>query len=410
MKILYISQYFPPEVGATQNRAYEMSTNLAALGHQVTMMTELPNHPSGIIFKGYRGRYRMEEAKDGIRICRSWVFASPKKNFITRILFYISFMATTIFNSLIFDRQKYDLIYATSPPLFVGVAGVILSKIRRIPFVFEVRDLWPESAIELGELNNPAIIRLAKSLENFCYRYARALIVVTKGIHDRLETRQVKSQNIFLIRNATNPEQFYYIRDEDLKDKLGWNGKFIVLYAGIHGIAQGLENIIDVAAMLRHNEAIHFVFIGEGPEKKAVQIYAAKHNLQNTEFLPEIKMSQISKYISLADLCLVPLKKKDLFKGALPSKIFDYWACGKPIVISVDGEARQEVETAQGGIFVEPENPDAMADAIKFLYHNPHEAKRMGDNGRDHIHHTECTRSEAAKKISLILERCCDVV
>jgi glycosyltransferase involved in cell wall biosynthesis len=404
VKIIYLSQYFPPEIGATQTRAYEMATNLVGFGHQVTMLTEVPNHPSGIIPPKYRSRFRIVEEMKGVQVVRNWVYASPVKTFRTRMLFYLSFMLTAVVNSLFLEGRSYDAVYATSPPLFVGIAGLIIAQMRGIPFIFEVRDLWPESAAELGELRNPRYIRWGHALANLCYSRARAVVSVTQGIHDVLLSKGLRRQKVFLIKNGTNPEMYHYSYDRILEENLGWRSKFVVLYAGIHGIAQGLDNLIDAAFLLSNQSSIHFAFIGEGPRKRETMEYARKRGLLKIQFLPEIPSNEIAKYLSLASVCIVPLKKNELFRGALPSKMFDAWACGKPVLLTVDGEARRELDSAQGGVFVEPENAEALADAIVVLFENPSMGKEMGENGRKYIYEKGYIRSVQAKALCSIIE------
>jgi glycosyltransferase involved in cell wall biosynthesis len=405
MNILYLSQYFPPEIGATQSRAYEMASNLVAFGHRVTVMTEMPNHPSGIIPPEYRGRFRAVEEMDGIKVIRSWVFASPIKNFKQRMLFYLSFMGTSVLNSLFLRTSGFDLVYATSPPLFVGLAGLIIAKLRKLPFVLEVRDLWPESAVELGFLTNPRSARWANRMADYCYRNALSIICVTKGIQKTLLGKNIPGKKIFLIRNGTNPERFRHVFDAELQKRLGWLNKFVALYAGVHGVAQGLETVLEAASLLVEEAAIRFVFIGEGPCKEDLQRSAIKMKLRNVDFLPQVATNEIAKYISLAGVCLVPLRKRELFKGALPSKIFDSWACGKPVILGIEGEARSEMEEAQGGIFVEPENPQEMARAIMDIYGNPERARQMGENGKEYLHKKGLFRSEQARQLEEILQK-----
>jgi glycosyltransferase involved in cell wall biosynthesis len=193
MRILYLSQYFPPEAGATQTRAYEMAVNWVRLGHQVTILTEFPNHPSGIIPSSYKGKLYERTSLEGVEVLRVWIKASPKKNYFNRMLFYLTFMLNAIIAGLFLTRGKFDLLYASSPPLFVGGSALVLSKIKRIPLIFEVRDLWPESAVALGELNNRMSISLSTKLEESCYRRAVQIVVVTHGIYDRLIQRGIPS-------------------------------------------------------------------------------------------------------------------------------------------------------------------------------------------------------------------------
>ncbi len=210
VRILYLSQYFPPEVGATQTRAYEMASNWVRMGHSVSMICEFPNHPSGIIPPEYRGKLYEREALDGIDVIRVWVKASPVKNFRSRMLFYLSYMFSAPLSGLLLARGKYDVIYATSPPLFVGAAALIISQVRGTPLVFEVRDLWPESAVALGELNSPRVIAWATRLEEACYNHARMVVVVTRGIHNRLLECGIPPDKLARIPNGANVDMFQY--------------------------------------------------------------------------------------------------------------------------------------------------------------------------------------------------------
>lgn len=404
MKILYLSQYFPPEIGATQTRAYEMASNLVALGHQVTVLTEMPNHPAGIIPPEYRGKFRAVEEMNGIQVVRNWVLASPTKDFQGRMQFYLSFMGTSVLNSMFLKGGGYDVVYATSPPLFVGVAGLMIAKMRRIPFVLEVRDLWPESAIELGFLKNPRSRKIGYAIAKMCHNKAVSVVCVTEGIRKALIEKNIPEEKIFLIRNGTNPERYHYIVDPELEARLGWQSKFIALYAGVHGVAQGLETALEAASILAEKQDIQFAFIGEGPCKNDLVKSAADRGLNNVDFLPQVATDEISKYISLSNVCIVPLRKKELFKGALPSKIFDNWSCGKPIILSIDGEARKELEDAQGGVYVEPEDSEGMARAVLDMYQNPDRARQMGENGNRYIHRKGLIRSMQAQQLETILK------
>jgi glycosyltransferase involved in cell wall biosynthesis len=402
MRILYISQYFPPEVGATQTRALEMASNLVRQGHQVTVLTEFPNHPRGIIPPQYRGRYLEHERLGDLDVVRTWVFARPFKNFYTRMGFYLSFMlSASIFGSLL--RGKYDVVYATSPPFFVGAAGLWLSRWKNAKFVFEVRDVWPQSAVELGELHNPLIIRLAEWLENAFYEKAERIIAVTQGIYDTLAKRGFSPPKLRLVLNGTNTEVFAN-RGNHLKARLGLQDKFTVLYAGIFGIAQGMEQLVDLVECLKSNSDVHFLFIGEGPLKQKVIELKEEMFLSNLTLLDEIARENIADYISAADCCLVPLKNKPLFLGALPSKMFDFMACEKPVIVSVDGEAKRVVEESGAGIFAEPENTEQMTWAILRLKNSPEECRRMGKAGRAFVQQHFSRRQKALELESILQE------
>lgn len=405
MNILYLSQYFPPEAGATQTRAYEMARNWVRMGHVVTMLTEFPNHPSGIIPPEYKGRLYEKDSLEGIDVIRLWVKASPRKNFTNRMLFYLSYMFGASIAGLTLARQEYDLIYASSPPLFVGGAALFLSRIRRLPLFFEVRDLWPESAVALGELNNPRAIALATRLEEASYQRARRVIVVTQGILDRLLQRGYPHSKLTLVPNGANVEMFTFSSQgrELIRQELNLGEKLVAIYAGIHGVAQGLETVIEATRLLSDDPDIHILLIGDGPRKASLVELAGPLQLPNLTLLPEQPREQIVAYLSAADIALIPLRNLDIFKGALPSKMFDAWACERPVLLNVDGEARQVMQQAEAGVFVPPEDPHALAEALRHAKLNPDKFRQMGMNGREFtVQHY--SRQAQAEKLAQILE------
>jgi colanic acid biosynthesis glycosyl transferase WcaI len=384
MRILYISQYFPPEAGATQTRAYEMARNWVRLGHHVTMLAEFPNHPSGVIPNSYKGKIYEKASLDGIEVLRVWVKASPEKTFKNRMLFYLTFMLNASLAGIFLAHGKYDLLYVSSPPLFVGAAALSIRCLKHIPMVFEVRDLWPESAVALGELTNRHAIALASRLEQACYQKALQVVVVTHGIYARLIERGIPASKLLVVPNGANIDLFSFKPEgrERIRHELNLEQKFIAIYAGIHGLAQGLETILETARLLRDEPHIHFILVGDGPKKAELGALANSYNLPNLTFLSEKPREQIPDYLSAADIELVPLKKAGIFKGALPSKIFDAWACERPVLLSIDGEARAVVESVGGGIFIPPEEPEKMASALLDLRQSPEVLQRMGQNGR----------------------------
>ena len=402
MRILYLSQYFPPEVGATQTRAHEMARHLVRMGHHVTVLAEFPNHPRGIIPEHYRGRFWEKDRLDGIEVIRTWVYARSQKTFRTRILFYLSFMVSALLAGL-FLRGRYDVVYATSPPFFVGLTGLLLSRFKNAEFIFEVRDLWPRSAVELGELRNRFFIKLSEKLETLYYRHAARIVVVTAGIRRILTGRGIPEGKLVLITNGTTTELFRYTGDAK-KREWGLGGKFVVLYAGIFGLAQGLERLCELAELLKPEEGIHFVFVGEGPLKPRVERLQQERNLHNLTLLDEVPREVIPEYISASDACLVPLQKNPLFLGALPSKMFDYLACERPVILSVDGEARKVLEECGGGLYAEPENIYAMAQAILKLKAAPAIALKMGKSGRAFVEKYYSRRGKAEELERLLRE------
>jgi glycosyltransferase involved in cell wall biosynthesis len=404
MRILYLSQYFPPEAGATQTRAFEMARNFVRRGHEVCMICEFPNHPSGIIPPAYRRKlYELDEL-EGIQVIRVWVKASPEKNFSRRMLFYLSFMINAFLAGIFLARGHYDLIYATSPPLFVGGAALGLSFLRRIPLVFEVRDLWPESAIALGELQNRSAIALATRLELACYHRARKIIAVTLGIITRLTDRGIPPAKLVCIPNGANTEMFRYDETarQHLRQDMGLQDSYVVIYAGIFGIAQGLDTVVQAAQLLSAQPEIAFLLIGEGPEKVHIKNLIDQLNLNNVHILPEQLREKIPDFLSAADVAVIPLKNLDLFKGALPSKMFDAWACNRPILVSIDGEARQVLDKAGGGVFVPPEDAAELARQILYLKENPTAGAAMGLNGRLYTEQNHSRQALAQRLLDLL--------
>ena len=403
MRVLYLSQYFPPEAGATQTRAYEMASGLIHAGHQVTMLAEVPNHPQGIVHPAYRRKLWVREDLEGIDVVHVWVKASPIKTMRTRLAFYLTYMMNAALAGLVL-RGKYDVIYATSPPLFVGGSALALSRLRRTPMVFEVRDLWPESAVALGELRNPRFIHWATRLEEACYRRARRIVVVTQGIRERLAERGF-GDKIELIPNGANTDLFHYQPQagEAIRQQLNLGDAFLVIYAGIHGIAQGLETVLHAAHRLRDNPSIRFVMIGDGPCKADLLALKSQLELPNVTMLDAQPRETIPAYLSAADVALAPLRKLELFKGALPSKIFDAWACGCPVLLSMEGEAREVLERARAGLYIEPESPVAMAQAIQTLTADPARCQEYGQNGR-HFVEQHYSRQAQARRLATMLE------
>ena len=400
MRVLHLSQYFPPEAGAVQVRALTVAQTLVAVGHEVTVLTEVPNHPTGIVQPGYRGKLLVREERDGVDVLHLWVKTSPVKTFRTRMAFYLSYMLAAIAAGPLL-RGRFDVIFANSPPLFVAIAGWIISVVRRTPFVMEVQDLCQYVEISLGELQNPRFIRWAEWVEERCYRRASRIVAVTEGIYDRLVARGVPQSKLVLASNGSNTDIFRPEPEggERLRAELGLEGKFVALYGGIHGIAQGLETLIEAARLLENEPDVRLVFVGEGPEKARLLALKESYGLANLLMLDGQPLERMPAYLSLADVALAPLRKRDLFLGARPTKIFDAWACGCPVVISIDGEAREIVEEVGGGLYVEPENPQAYAQALLDLRDDPPRRLEMGRRGQQAVE-----RLYSLQAAALILE------
>jgi glycosyltransferase involved in cell wall biosynthesis len=404
VNILYVTQYFPPDKGAAQIRAWEMAQNLSRLGHKITIVTEFPNHPLGVVPQKYRIKLFVREKYRGIEVIRTYVKTSPKKNFFNRIMFYFSFMISSIIAATKL-KGKYDLVYATSSPLFVGLSGYIISRIKGIRFIFEIRDIWPDAAVVLGELKNKLSIRAARFVERFCYSKCDRVIVVTEGYRQNLLEKQVDPKKIHIIFNGANVDTFKPNRfGESLKRKYGYEGTFVALYAGNFGLIHGMNHLVEAARLLSSKDSIRFLFVGEGPMKAQITSLCAKYQLKNLEILKDVPTEQIVDYFSMADVCLVSTKKSKLTNAILPVKMFDAWACGKPIILSVDGEAREHLEKAKAGLWVEPENPHQITQAIKYLYDNPELCKRFGSNGRKYVERNFSRKVQAERLERILLE------
>lgn len=385
IRILYLSQYFPPEMGAPSARVYELARRWVQAGAKVTVLTGFPNHPTGEIPESYRGYRFLEEEKDGIRIVRTYIYAAPNKGFFIRILTYLSFM----FSSILQGTRKtgeQDIVIATSPQFFVGIAGYIISRLKGIPFIFEVRDLWPESIVQLGELKNKLIIRFLEWIEMFLYRKSTHIVGVADSTVDILTKRGVPQSKISIIKNGVDLQLFINKnRQDELKLKFKLDGKFVISYIGTHGLSHSLDKVIETAHLMRSNEKVIFLLVGEGAEKEKLKAEANQFNLQNVIFSDQINKEELPAYYELSDVVLVTLRKLPLFKHVIPSKIFEIMAMNRPIIISVDGEARKLVEDARAGVFSEPEKPTALKEKIEYLLANPEIRLELGKNGRDYV-------------------------
>ncbi len=404
MRILYLSQYFPPEVGATQTRAYEMARGLVQAGHQVTMIAEVPNHPTGVIPPQYRGKLYERANLDGIEVIRVWVKTAPDKTFRSRMAFYLTYMVNAILAGVLLARKRHDLVYATSPPLFVGASGLALSVLRRSPLVFEVRDLWPESAVALGELKNPRVIALAERLERACYRRARKIILTTQEMKNHLEKRGIPAAKMQVVRNGANPDLFRFdpVARQQIRDELGLAGKFVVVYAGLIGLAQALPSVLEAADLAQTRASgVHFVLVGDGPKKAELLALAERRRLASVTFVPAQPRERVPAYLSAADAALIPLVRERLI-GALPSKMFDAMACERPILLSAEGEALLVLEQEGVGLSVPPEAPERLCEAILTLKQDPAKARKYGQRGRPAVI-ARYSRQAQARQLESIL-------
>lgn len=407
MRILFLCQYFPPEMGAPAARTYEHARHWVELGHEVTVICGKPNHPDGIIPGRYRGTPLFRENIDGIEVLRVWLYATPNQGFFKRSIAFMTFMCSAVFFGIAASR-RCDVVIATSPQLLCGFAGYFVSRFKRRPFVFEVRDLWPKQIIDLGAVRNRTIIGLLTWLERFLYRKARAIVTVAPATTEALVARGLPREKVFTVTNGIDDALFHpRERMQPIRKEFGWGQDIVVMYIGTHGLSQGLATILDTAARFQGEPGIRFVFAGTGAEREHLIARAESMGLNNVEFLPMQAKDQMPSFYAAADICLVPLKKRDYFRYNIPSKIFEIMACARPIVLGVEGQAREIVEQAQAGIPVEPENPDAFAAAIRKLAADPELRARLGESGRAHVlrHYSRRQKArEYAEKVEQVLQ------
>ena len=386
MRLLILTQYFPPETGAPQNRLFSLAMHLANRGTEVSILTAMPNYPKMEIFQDYRGRVYSKEKFGSLTIHRSYIYVNRRAGTIVRLVNYASFVISSTLIGWI-KIGKQDLIICESPPLFLGLTALFLNRRKRARLIFNVSDLWPESVEKLDIIKNKSLLSLAYKLEKYIYHKSVLVSGQTQGIISNIETR-FPEINTFWLPNGIDFGQFDANADgNDFRAKYQLsNDIFILLYAGILGHAQGLETVIEAAEILRANRNIKFILVGDGPERSQLIELAQDRKLDNTIFIPNQPRSEMPKIIAACDAFVVPLKKLELFLGAIPSKLFEPLAMGKPIILGVDGEARELfIDQGNCGLFYEPENSSALVQCVDKFYNNKPLARELGENGRRYV-------------------------
>lgn len=385
MRILILTQYFPPEVGAPQNRLSELALRLQKQGIDVVITTAMPNYPAMQIWDSYRGSWYREDSYQSLTVHRSWIYASQNKGILSRLLNYFSFVFSSMFNSYKI-KGSFDYILVESPPLFLGISALYHCWRKKAKLIFNVSDLWPESAEKLGVIQNKTLLKLATFLEEYCYKKAILISGQTQGIVKNIQNR-FPTKKVYWLKNGVDDKLFENHIFINERSKWGYNpDDFIITYAGILGIAQGLNIIIEAATKLSIHPQIKFLLVGTGPVKQELQDAAMRLQLNNILFLPLQSKNDMKNIILNSNASLIPLKKLDLFKGAIPSKIFEWMLAAKPVLLGVEGEAKEIfIDEAQAGLFFEPENAAMLSDCILKLYNDSSLAKRLGENGKDFV-------------------------
>lgn len=400
MRILFFCQYFTPEMGAPAARTHEHARRWVAQGHEVTVVCGLPNHPDGIVPPRYRGTWLYREEIDGIRVLRCWFLIAPNRGVFKRCLSFLSFMLSSLLCG-IFATGKCDVVVGTTPQMLCALGGYIVSLVKRRPFVLEVRDLWPKHIIDMGTITNPLVIGGLQRLERFLYRRSRAIVAVAEASRQYIEALGVPRAKLHTVTNGVDEAFFVPMAKNGLRKEYGWSDKFVVLYIGTHGISQGLGTVLKTAELLADDARFHFVFVGSGAESRDLE--AAAMGQMNVEFLSHQPKAAMPGFYAAADVCLVPLKKRDVFRYNIPSKMFEIMACARPIILGATGQAQAVLEEAGAGIAVEPENPEAYRDAIVLLAGDPEACAAYGANGRAHVL-AHYTRNEKADRFLACIE------
>lgn len=386
MKILLIYQYFQQKGDAGGMRWNEMARIWAEQGAEITVISGMVHYSKGSKDEKYKRKYVFtENHAEKIKVIRTHVSDKYNRNYAGRIWAYISFAVSATFAGLFKAREKYDVILVSSPPLFVGIPAYIVAKIKKVPLVFEVRDLWPESAVATGVIKNKLIIRWAYAFEAFLYKHANLINVLTPAFKEELLKKNVPEQKIILIPNAADFNMSDTVLQTTnrrlLRQQLHIDDKLVIVYVGAHGVANHLIQILDTAEILRNTNA-HFLLIGDGMQKKFLQEETLRRNLQDhITFLNSVSKPEALQYIIAADIGTSVLKKTDTFKTVYSNKTFDYMSCKKPVLMVIDGISKQLVEDAHAGLYVEPENPQMFSEKILYYLQNPAAITEHGNNG-----------------------------
>lgn len=386
MHILLIHQYFLEKDDPGGARFNEMTKIWAESGVQVTVLCGMLNYVTGKVPEKYEGlRFHESYYEPNLKVIRCFVSRNYNSNFLGRLWAYFSFVLFSIWAGLFKAKGKFDLLLVTSPPLFVAITGLIVSKIKKIPYVFEVRDLWPESAVETGVITNSLLIKFSYWFERLIYRKAILINVLTPAFKKALvEKKGIAESKIIFIPNAAD----FTISDDLLdsfdalqfRQRLGLSDKFVVTYIGAHGVANHLTQLVEAAELLQETKVV-FLLVGDGMQKTHLISEVKKRGLNNIRFLDPVPKKEVFKYILASDMGASVLKKTDTFKTIYSNKTFDYMACKKPVLLAIDGISRELIEEANCGIFVEPENPISIAAGVRSYLNGQSLAQEQGTNG-----------------------------
>lgn len=384
MRILFLSHYFPPEVNAPATRTYEHCKKWVEMGHEVTVVSCVPHHPMGKAYPGYKNKLYYVEYQDGIRAIKLLTYITANEGFVKRTFNYVFYMVMAILAAPFLG--KADVVISTSPQFFNGLAGYFVSRIKRARWLLEIRDLWPESIVAVGALKNKRAIAMLEAIERFVYRKADHIVPVTNAFKKHILERGGTEEKTTVIRNGVDMNLFAAAEpDVEYAREIGVEGKFVASYVGTHGMAHGLDTIIEAAEILREREDIVFLMAGDGAERLRLQGEIKARNLPNIIMLGQLPKADMPKLWSVSNASLVLLRKLDLFLTVIPSKIFESMAMKKPIILGVRGESEDIINDGGSGLTIEPENAIELAKAVEELSDSPSLCRQIGESGLSHV-------------------------
>lgn len=401
MHILLIHQAFAAinEPGGT--RHHEIARHLVKHGHIITIITSPVSYLTGQNTLGKSRWISREEVEPGITILRAYTYPALHRSFFHRLLSFFSFMFSSFFIGL--GVRNVSAVWGTSPPIFQGWTAWLVARLKGVPFLFEVRDLWPAFAIAVGVLKNRLLINLSEWLERFLYRHADEMVVNSPGFIEHIQTRGAK--HLSLVENGVDVSMFDPNETGlEFRKTHNLNEKYILLYAGAHGMSNNLNVILDAAALTLNDPGIVYLFVGDGKEKGKLKQDAKNRGLTNTLFIPSVPKQEMHKVLAAADACVAILKSIEMYKTTYPNKVFDYMAAAKPVILMIDGVIRKVVEDADCGVFIDPDNPQALANQVRKMREDPQRGQLMGRNGRKYVE-THFDRATLAAKMEVIFLR-----
>jgi glycosyltransferase involved in cell wall biosynthesis len=404
MHILFLTDNFPPEVNAPASRTFEHCREWVIAGHQVTVITGAPNFPKGKVFDGYKNRLWQQETMAGIRVIRVWTYITANEGFAKRTLDYLSYMVTGLLASLFVRRV--DVVVGTSPQFFTVCAAYVTSLLKRVPWVFELRDIWPESIRVVGAMKHSKVLDLLEKVELYLYRKASSIVSVTHAFRTSLMLRGVNGDKIHVVTNGVDISRFSP-QDKDAELLLNYDlqGKFVAGYIGTHGLAHALDTLLDAAKALKaalDGDRFRIILLGDGANKSALRQRAETEGLDNVIFVDSVSKDQVVRYWSLLDASIIHLKKDELFTTVIPSKLFECMGMAIPVLHGVEGESAGIVTREDVGLLFEPENHEALVNGLRRLADDPNLHARYKANGPLGAKHYE--RSSLAGQMLQILK------